>query len=194
MSKQQKPYLPNEIWLQIATYCDPRDLWLSLRLANHQLSSCVDQHFLDHVLPTTTIALPITLPTYDIRNPLHGRAILQCWARQQGDGGTEGGGGGGKKDRLLYNLVKVEPAHARVQLLDRWTRMRDDAAGGRLDGKKVRWDVELGHARVRMPVRQARLEQVQDQEAEGPFLSFDWRPTFTRFFESIYPGQVYWSW
>ncbi|KAI6883766.1 hypothetical protein KC363_g5734 [Hortaea werneckii] len=189
MSQKQKPYLPNEIWLQIANYCDPRDLWLSLRMVNHQLSSCVDQHFLDQVLPGTTIALPITLPTYDIRNPLHGRAILHCWARQGG-----GGGGGTKegKDRLLYNLVKLEPAHARVQLLDRWTRMRDDA-GGRLDGK-VRWDLELGHARIRMPLRQARLERVQDEEGEGAFLSFDWRPTFTRFFESIYPGQVYWSW
>ncbi|KAI7335480.1 hypothetical protein KC315_g3215 [Hortaea werneckii] len=186
MSKNQipLPYLPNEIWLQIATYSDPRDLWLSLRVVNHQLADCVDQHFLDHVLPDTAIALPITLPTYDIRNPLHGRAILHCWARQGGK--TEG------QDRLLYNLVKVEPAHARVQLLDRWTRMRDDA-GGRLDGK-VRWDLELGHARVRMPLRQARLERVQGEEAEGAFLSFDWRPTFTRFFESIYPGQVYWSW
>ncbi|RMY99317.1 hypothetical protein D0862_07174 [Hortaea werneckii] len=181
----QEPFLPNEIWLQIATYCDPRDLWLSLRSVSHQLADCVDQHFLDHVLPGTAIALPITLPTYDIRNPLHGRAILHCWARQGGRK-TEG------KDRLLYNLVHVEPAHARVQLLDRWTRMRDDA-GGRLDGK-VRWDLELGHARVRMPLRQARLERVQGEEAEGAFLSFDWRPTFTRFFESIYPGQVYWSW
>ncbi|RMY91027.1 hypothetical protein D0861_03329 [Hortaea werneckii] len=164
MSQKQKPYLPNEIWLQIANYCDPRDLWLSLRMVNHQLSSCVDQHFLDQVLPGTTIALPITLPTYDIRNPLHGRAILHCWARQGG-----GGGGGTKegKDRLLYNLVKLEPAHARVQLLDRWTRMRDDA-GGRLDGK-VRWDLELGHARIRMPLRQARLERVQDEEGEETY-------------------------
>ncbi|TKA24870.1 hypothetical protein B0A50_06599 [Salinomyces thailandicus] len=186
MADNKLVFLPNEIWLNIAAYCDPKDLWLSLRLINRQLQACVEQHFIDDILPQSAITLPIALPSYDVRNPLHGKAILRYQERKKGDGGEEGG------HQPLYSLLRVEPAHYRAQLLDRWERMRE-VAGGQV-GDKLHWNLRLRHASVRMPLKDARIEGDQSLEAGSGRLSFDWRPTFSRFFQSIYPGQVYWSW
>ncbi len=61
-------FLPNEIWLVILPYCEPKAAWLSLRPVDHQLKSCVEQHFAGQHLPGLTVSLttPIELDGDDV--------------------------------------------------------------------------------------------------------------------------------
>ncbi|KAK5121608.1 hypothetical protein LTR85_004780 [Meristemomyces frigidus] len=168
------PYLPNEIWLDIIAYCDPRDLWLSLRTTNRQLSECVEQYFGDDVLPKTVTSLPIALPTYDIRQPMRGKAIFHHTRSNQSNEQAS------NRDRASYSLSKTDPEHYRAQFLDRWEGMREKA-GGKL-GDHLRWDMQLNDKVVTMGLKEARIEPHQTVGAEAAQLSFDWKPTMSRFF------------
>ncbi len=58
-----KLYLPNEIWLEIASLCDLKDLWLSVRRVNQQLSACAERTvrntFFQHATLIMTRAGPL---------------------------------------------------------------------------------------------------------------------------------------
>ncbi|KAK6391672.1 hypothetical protein LTR65_004166 [Meristemomyces frigidus] len=166
------PYLPNEIWLDIVAYCDPRDLWLSLRPSNRQLSDCVEQYFRDELLPQTVISLPIALPTYDIRQPMRGKAVFQYTECARGEGQS--------KDRVSYCFSKTEPWHYQAQFLDRWQGMREKADGRLVD--KLRWDIQLIDKTVTVGLKEARIDAAQAVEAEAAPLSFEWKSNMTRFF------------
>lgn len=182
----QAPFLPNEIWLAITEHCDLRDAWLSLRQVNKQLHDCVDQHFAEDILPRTVISLPIALPTYDVRNPQIGKALLDHHSRLVGTGKR------GSIDRAVYSLLRVEPAQYRAQLLSRWNSMQyyeDDQLN-----EKLRWDMRLGHANIRVQLKDARISTREDVDRERACLAVDWKPTLTYFFRRIHPGQIDWSW
>jgi len=181
------PYLPNEIWLGIIEYCDPRELWLSLRLTDRQLHECAERYFAHDILPQISISLPITLPTYDIRNPMHGKAILRHCAKLESIAQDDL-----QSRRAWCSLLETVPGHYYEHFLVRWRAMREREGG--LLSEKVRWDVQVGNATLRMRLKDARVDASPGVEAEDAQLSFEWRPTVSRFFSMIHPGQVYWSW
>ncbi|KAK5135651.1 hypothetical protein LTR08_004952 [Meristemomyces frigidus] len=154
------PYLPNELWLAILPYCQTEDSWRSLRPVNQQLRACVEQYFLEEILPETVISLPITLPTYDIRQAMRGHARLRCL-----EGALVGG-------RAIYALAEAVPAHYDVHFRARWKRVH--AAGGRIPDKQ-RWEVQLCDIEKSARVKDARVEG----DPEDCQLSFDWKPTLT---------------
>ncbi|SMR61073.1 unnamed protein product [Zymoseptoria tritici ST99CH_1A5] len=170
------PHLPNEIWLHILShipqsYTSSRDLWISLRLVSSQLHACVDQHFATRLLPLFVLELEVTIPSYDQRNPLRGRAVfhfLHLESKTTSDGGGEGGGGGGN-DRAVFELLRTKPDFYRTQFLSRWQGLRK--RGGQLGELKdvVRWEIEFGEHRTgRVKLWEGRVDSVvQGKEGDG---------------------------
>lgn len=170
------PHLPNEIWLEIITSCDPRDLWLSVRTSNRQLSDCVEQYVKDEVLPQITMTLHFALPSYDIRQPMRGMAIFHHTKCIQSDRHT------GSQDRVSYCLSRTEPEHYLERFLDRWEGMREKADGSL--GDSLLWDVQLGDRIVKIGLKEGQIVVTQDVDLtrEAAQLSFEWQSTLTRFF------------
>lgn len=183
------PYLPSELWLQILSCTNttsPKDLWRSLRPVNRQLRDCVDQHFTDTILPTLKLELSFGLPCYDGRNPLRGKAIFTFshFATETADG--EG-------DRVMCNLVDVEPEHYMEQLLVRWNRLRESSCGSL--PRSLEWSMCLeaadgsdgsggkeGPVRLKEPVAFASREDGNGKAVEGGAVGFEWRGTVGSFF------------
>lgn len=166
------PHLPNEIWLNIISHCEEnRDTWLSLRLVNQQIQACVEQHFADNILTNLKASLPITMPSYDARNPIRGEAIFQYYNDQ--------GRLSGKDDFVVFELGSTGPDLYRPQFLGRWAGMKD-VDGGRLK-ESVKWWLKLGHAFVNTRVKDACALDggLGDEEAR---IRFEWKPTLTAFF------------
>ena len=165
------PHLPNELWLHILTYCSPSDQWLGLRLTSHQLKACVEQHFEREVLPSLEISMPVALPTYDMRNPLRGKATFQPVSPRAGR----------EHSRMHLQLTSTEPDYYHEHFLGRWSGMRSDTENGTLS-ESVKWDVQLGSLSNRMRLRDARAEIIA--KAEEARVSFEWMGTMTGFFTS----------
>lgn len=172
----QSPHLPNEIWLQILQHTDlesaftAKDLWLSLRPASSQLKACVEQHFRTSLLHLFKVFLPITLPSYDQRNPLKGHAIFI----PEVDG----------RDReiLWVKLERTEPEHYLTQFLSRWEGMKDPKTGFVKD--VVWWEVEFGGRRERLKFKDARVDGDGDGEGEGVKVGIRWMGMLTVLFRS----------
>lgn len=107
------PHLPDELWLLIASFSEPTDLWLTLRPLNRQLRDCTDQHFAENVLPRLLLHSPITFPTYDIRSPIHGRASFTYKS------GVDEAHQQPNRERVTFALVDTEPSYHRSHFVDR---------------------------------------------------------------------------
>lgn len=166
-------HLPNEIWLQIASYCEPRDIWLSLRPINHQLQDCAEQHFQDHWLPHITLALPIALPTYDIRNPIRGRALFHPVTNLNGE-----------KDehRVVYLLHRTEPEHYHSHFLGRWKGMCDSNTTWL--NEKMKWEMRVGELCGAVKLKRPAIDQrvLGGEAVDYERFSFEWRASVTSFF------------
>jgi hypothetical protein len=170
------PHLPNEIWLLIASYCEPQDLWLTLRPVNNQLQQCTEQYFRRDVLPHATLVLPVVIPTYDARMPIRGKVIFNpispdSHAASEGD-----------LERVTYNMEDTEPAYYLPRFLLRWATMHDRECG-ELDERIRRWELELGgqcHS-VSLHGSTAVKQGCVGREVR---VSFDWRYLMTSFFRA----------
>lgn len=165
------PHLPNEIWLLIASYCEPRDLWLLLRLVNRQLYECAEQHFECELLPQIILNLPVAIPTYDMRKRTRGTAIFHI---------DENSSLGHHSDRVSYCLSGSEPGLYRTHILSCWGRMCN-SAGGSLNENTV-WEMQLGERIDTARLRRPSVDTSQNNSDDQARVSFDWRPAMTSFF------------
>ena len=168
-------HLPNEIWLLIASYCELQDLWLSLRPVNNQLQQCTEQYFKHDVLPRTTLILPVVIPTY-IQVPMRGKVVFnyipQCLHAATGH----------SSERVIYRMEDTEPDFYRPHFLTQWVTMQDQESG-RLDDRKLRWELELGGQcqSVNLYGSTAVKQGCAVGEAR---VSFGWRYLMTSFFRA----------
>lgn len=166
------PHLPNEIWLHIIAHCeDNRDTWLSLRHINRQIQACVEQHFAENVLPDLKASLPMTMPSYDARNPIRGEAVFQYYQDQDRLDGTS--------HTVVFELGETGPQFYLAHFLGRWAGMKD-VDGGRLR-ESVKWSLKLDEKVVTTSVKDvcALSEGVRDDEAR---IRLEWKPTLTAFY------------
>lgn len=169
-------HVPNEVWLSVIAHCDsPQDLWLSVRRVNRQLQDCVEQHFAGHVLPQLVVSLPLTLPTYDARNPIRGEAVFH----HHRPGSEHGEDMLSDQSRALFALADTHPDFYRAHFFGRWAGMRD-VDGGWMRSS-VEWTMRLHGKTTRTKIKDARAvgEGVGEEEAQ---IQFDWKPTLTAFF------------
>lgn len=168
------PHLPNEIWLLIASYCEPRDLWLSIRPINSQLQQCAEQYIKQEILPHTTLLLPVVIPTYDVRIPIRGKVVFKPILP---DSSTDNGC---DFDGAVFCLHDTDPDYYRPHFLSRWATMQDRETGY-LDERRIRWEFEL--AGQRSPLSLHRPLAVKDGcEAGDARVSFDWRYMLSTYF------------
>ena len=170
------PHLPNEIWLLIASYCEPQDLWLALRPVNNQLQQCTEQYFKRDVLLRTTLNLPVIIPTYDVRIPIRGRVVFKPGS-QDGHIVT-----GDDFERVTYCMEDTEPDYYRPHFLTRWSTMQN-RENGQLDGRRVRWEVELG-GQCHSVCLYGSTAVKQGCAVGEVRVSFDWRYMMTSFFKA----------
>lgn len=175
-----KTHLPNEIWLHIASYCEPRDLWLSFRQVNRQLQQCAETHFAEALLPYTILTLPITLPTYDVRSPIQGRVIFHPGRTQYSPSIEDDSG------RATFHLIDTEPDHYLSQFMIRWKGIYD-STGGRMK-ENMRFEFQFQHERKSAPIKlyDARVSNSKDDFTGEPQVLFDWKASMTSFFQ--------WTW
>ena len=178
------PHLPNEIWLLIASYSEPQDLWLSLRQVNRQLHLCTEQHFKNEILPHSTLSLPIILPTYDIRSPIRGKGVFH--PLPAGDLSSMQSSGPllwqtQNPDRVIYCLGETEPDYYRSHFLTRWESMRKKGKGSLDEG--LRWEMSICGRSNRVCLKYPFALTDGCKEDEGR-LSLEWMATMTRFFRS----------
>ena len=169
-------HLPNEIWLLIASYCDVSDLWLSVRQSNRQLQRCAEQYFGDDVLPLATLSLPIVLPTYDIRNPIRGKAVfhpLNITSTQHS---------GEVSCIVAFGLTETDPDYYRSHFKTRWSGMQDSTSH-QLD-ERLRWELNILGRGTLLSLKRLKAIRQGCGESE-PKLEFEWMPTMTRFFRSV---------
>ena len=169
-------HLPNEVWLLIASYLEPQDIWVSLRNINRQLKECAEQHFEHDHLQEAVLNLPIALPTYDIRNPIRGKAVFHPTLI------TPSAVRVGYSDRVPYSLLKTEPEYYHGRFIHRWTGMRD-ADNGHL-GERTRWEMNLGGRTARVCLKQAVVDDDEDSVWGCARVSFEWRSTISMFYGS----------
>lgn len=183
-------HLPNEIWLQIASYCEARDLWLALRPVSRQLLRCSEQQFKEEFLTKAVLHLRIRIPTYDMRNPLQSRITFRPLG-VQGDY-HHNALPGRYVSRLTFILVETDPAYYQSHFLSRWKGMQD-SQGGRLSDKMT-WELDLcgEHetsalcartvpVHLQNPVAESHENDCEDQAR----LSFEWMATVTSFFRNL---------
>lgn len=170
-------HLPNELWLHIISHCDGHNsLWLSLRRTNQQLKACVEHFFAAEILPQLVIALPMTLPTYDARNPMREEAVFQYYSGQAESGRIEG-----TQDRVVFELNDEKPEFYVAHFFGRWAGMKDVDGGWlrpsmqwklRLEGKEVEARLKDGKAiREGVGEEEARMEFVWKSTLTGLYLS-----------------------
>lgn len=168
------PHLPNEIWLLIASYCNPHDLWLTLRPVNNQLQECVEHYFRQEILPHTTLMLPVVIPTYDVRIPIRGKVVFNPMPEDCDAAAVH------SFESATYSMKDTEPDYYLPHFLSRWATMQDRETG-QLDERRIRWELELEGWRHPVSLRRpmALKQGCKDGEAR---VSFDWRYTMTTFF------------
>lgn len=169
-------HLPNEIWLQIASYCDPRDLWLSLRPTNRQLLECAEQYIKQEVLPKTTLFLQVVIPTYDMRIPIRGQVIFKPISHELTS--TEEP----DSDAIVYCLGDTDSDYYLPHFLTRWSTMQSRETG-HLDARRLQWQFELNGKRDSVKLYQSRAIRHGCQSGEAR-VSFDWRYTLTSYFRA----------
>lgn len=157
------PHLPSELWLAILEHCDSRDAWTVLRPTSRQLRDCVEQHFVNHVLPLLIVTLPVRLPTYDVRTVAHGRAVFPFSTKVE--------------SRMVFTLLETRPPSYYSHFLSRWSGMKDAHGDGHLSDR-IPWEVQLGDLERRMHLKEALV-----YDDSLPALSFDWRTMATTLFK-----------
>lgn len=168
------PHLPNEIWLLIAEYCEPRDLWLSLRPVSRQLQQCTEQHFERNILPNTVLNLPVVIPTYDVRIPIRGKVVFTPVSDDSSSDRKD------NSNHKVYSMVETDPDYYRPHFLTRWVTMQDRETG-RLDDRRVRWELELYGQRRGVSLHECTAVK-QGCEKDEVRVSFEWTYTLTSFF------------
>lgn len=165
-------HLPNELWLNIISDCDcDKDLWLNLRVVNHQIQSCVEQYFAEKILPQLTVSLPLALPTYDARNPIRGEATF-TYCTQQSRPDREYGDDG----RVYYDLGPTIPA-----FYGRWSGMRDVHGGWMRPS--VEWILRVKGEEGTCRVKDARaVSEGVGKDENG--IEFEWKATLRAFYKS----------
>lgn len=164
-------HLPDEIWLLIASYCDPQDAWLSLRRVNHQTQECCEHYFEDNVLPLAILVLPVTLPSYDMRNPVQGKVTFQPLEKGDVVVMTRA------TDRMRFRLTGTAPDYYHSHFLSRWASMRGANRG--LLSKRMPWQLDLCGRTANAHLKNPFIDEYVGQEAR---LSFEWRATITSFY------------
>lgn len=172
-------HLPNEIWLQIATYCDAKDLWLSLRPVNRQLSACAEQHFNEFYLPQAVLDLKIRIPTYDMRNPRQSSVTFRPLAIEAKAAIVDDG-----SSRATFCMFSSDPEYYASHFLSRWKGMVE-SQGGRLRDQ-MQWGLSLcgRHGPVRLSDPNAVFVDEGGNGEGQARLVFEWRETMTGFLES----------
>ena len=164
------PHLPNEIWLQIASHCDAKDLWLSLRPVDRQLQQCAEQQFEEAFLQTIVLCLPVAIPTYDMRSQTKGKAIFQVESEPSEKN---------EASRISYSLSRTEPAHYRPHFESRWRSMCP--SGGSLSDR-VAWEMSIDERTDSVRLRQPIVYRDKPVATDEVQVSFEWKPTMTSFF------------
>ena len=153
-------------------YCDPRDLWVSLRPVNRQLQECAEQHFEKNILALVELNLPIAIPSYDMRNRIWGKAVFHPDTEESSDKKIAG--------RVTYSLTSTEPEHYHSHFLGRWKGMWDSGRNGN-SHEGMTWELKLVDRIDGARLRKALLHWDRDRELAQ--VSFQWKATMTRFFE-----------
>ena len=167
------PHLPNEIWLLIATYCRPQDLWFSIRPVNNQLQQCAEQYFKQEILHHTTLILPVVIPTYDVRTPIRGKVVFTPMLQDCHAGAVDNFGG------ATYCMTDTKSDYYRPHFLSRWATMQNRETG-QLDERRMRWELELEGQRH--PIALHRPVALKQGCKDEVWVSFDWRCMVTTFF------------
>lgn len=165
------PQLPTEVWLLIVSYCDPRDLWLSLRQVNRQLLLCAEQYFQEELLPLVELILPVAITTYDMRGQTRARAVFHCQRPTLLH----------RWDRASYCLTRIEPELYRLQFLDRWKRSCDSSPTGSLN-QKMAGEMRLKDRADTVILRTPSIGMDQHDMKDCARISFEWKATMTSFF------------
>jgi hypothetical protein len=166
-------YLPDEIWLHIASYCEVTDLWLSFRNVNQQLHRCAEHYFEDRYIPEIELHLLVSIPSYDMRNPQRGRAIFRPEMRSTSTAANESIG------RVTLRLLETAPDHYHSHFMARWRGMQRSNTGGLND--RMHWRISINDTSSDVRLKDAVFEQTKDDEAAR--LSFDWRFPVTALFQ-----------
>lgn len=162
------PHLPTELWLLIASYCDPKDLWLNLRQVNRQLSECAEQHFQRELLSQVTLSLAVAIPTYDMRSQTRGKAVF---VQDELDVLH-------KIQHISYSLSETVPEHYFNHFLARWKGMCESK--GLSD--RIEWQMGLGWRNDTVRLRNPSANATRHDTSDYANVSFDWKPSMTSFF------------
>jgi hypothetical protein len=158
-------YLPDEIWLHIASHCDAADLWLSLRRVDRQLHRCAEQYFRDHHIPRMGLDLVVSIPSYDMRNPQIGRATFYLETESEATAGHDSVG------RVTFRHLGIAPAHYHSHFMARWTGMQRSSNGGL--NERMHWNIYTRGVSLNVRLKEAIIEETRDDDVAR--LSFDWR-------------------
>ena len=162
------PHVPDEIWLYLATFCVPRDLWRSLRPVNRQLRDCVDDHFETHLLPDMKLTLPFSMPSYDVREQRRGRASFTFVTCERATA------------RAIFRLHSCDYED---HFMHRWASMRS-SRHGHLSEALV-WEVDLSlTAMGSVNLRNPEVDDRGSDIARGvATFSFEWKPAMCSLFK-----------
>jgi len=171
LSESRTLSLPTEIWLQIAAHCEPKTLWCSVRKVNRQLFDCAEQCFEEQFLPLVTFALPVAIPTYDMRNQTRGKAVF-CVDTSAIDNQSTA--------RISFSLARVEPELYRRHFLDRWRSLCSSAENGRWS-QRIPCEMTLAGTTSTAVLRAPEVDPAQQMTVDQARVSFEWRVTMTTF-------------
>jgi hypothetical protein len=164
-------FFPNEVWLEILTYCDLAAAWHTLRAASSQLKTCVEQHFFENVCPHLILHHYMALPGDDEEYSSIGRLTFKVCGSASG---------GRQSDRLWCHVYDVEPASYERMLLSEWQQLRLQANGS-LERSRT-WNIG-SHGAFKPECQLANATVggagcgVHGDIAQ---LSFEWKPTLGR--------------
>ncbi len=171
------PHLPNEIWLLIASHCNPQDLWLSIRPVNNQLQQCAEQYFKNEILPHTILSLSVVLPPYDVRVSIRGKVVFTPMLQGCDPNMAS------NFSNATYCMKDTDPGYYCPQFLSRWAIMQNRETGP-LDERRTKWELELEGQRHPVGLQQTVTlkERVKHGDA---WVSFDWKRMMNTYFMSV---------
>lgn len=170
-------YLPTELWDRILLYAEQRDIWLKIRPVNTQLRSCAERHLRDHWLKRLTLILPISIPSYDMRNPGRGQAEFRSVSK-----GVCLSNSLPCIERAIFVLEKTDPAHRREHFVARFKGLKN-AGTGKLDYHKE-WLLQshLGERAVTVHLEDAFVDFTSLDGEDAVWLSCDYKFLATSYF------------
>jgi hypothetical protein len=115
-------YLPDELWPQIAYHLEVRDLWLSFRKVDRQLSRCAEEEFTTRVPPANCYVF--------IKCDYHSRKgtrRIRIETRRPIVRLTPGLRSSQSQDaELPLLIVDVQPSQYRERFFERWKAMQQE--------------------------------------------------------------------